>query len=180
MKKNLKICFILIAFFGASAQAADFVLSEKIAVVDIQDVTAKSEVGKNAASVLQKKANEYQSYADNLQKEIQKMDKELMNQKSILSEKAFDEKMQKRNERFVEVNKIVQDKRYSFDKAKYDIDNEIMEHVFHVIEEISKERNFELVLPSNGNVLFFHKNLNISNEVLKRLDKRVKKLKITF
>ena len=72
-----------------------------------------------------------------------------------------------------------QKKRVSLDKAFNQALSDIQKNVTTIITEIAKERQIALVVPASQ-TMYFDPQMNVSAEVLARLNKRLPSLKLAF
>ena len=51
--------------------------------------------------------------------------------------------------------------------------------VIAIVNEIAEDKKLQLVLPSSQ-VLFFDESIDITNQVIKKLNKKISKMKVSF
>lgn len=150
-----------------------------IAVVDIQQVMKESTAAKNVREQLESKQKTFQAAITKKEETLQKEDQELGKQKSVLSKEAFEEKARAFRAKATDVQKDVQSKKALLDSAFEHSLNDIQKVVTEIISDIAKEKGFLLAVPSSQ-ILYADGGLNISNEVLERLNKKLPKLDVKF
>jgi Skp family chaperone for outer membrane proteins len=64
-------------------------------------------------------------------------------------------------------------------KASLDAMSKVNDEIKTIIADISKEKSLDLIVPA-AQTLYYKDELDISNEVLKRLNKEVTKVKVSF
>lgn len=179
----LKKSFIAIAlativtFSAASAQAEP--PAPKVVVVDIQRIMRDSLAAKDLKSQLEAKKNQFQtelkSKGDKLKKEKEDLDK----QQNVLSKDALTAKQKS----FLAEYKALQDdanqKSIKFENAEKSASHDILVAIQEIINDLAKEQNFNIAVPTSQ-LLFAHKDFDISNEVLTRLDKKLPKVTLKF
>ena len=90
MRFKIALLALFIAITPTLALAADPVT--KIAIVDIQKIMRESLAAKDLQQQLEKKKNEFQSEITKQEQQLQKEDKSLAEERSVLSADAFEKK----------------------------------------------------------------------------------------
>lgn len=152
---------------------------QQIAVVNIQYVMKESTAAKNVREQLENKQKTFQADITKKEESLQKEDKELAKQKSVLAKAAFDEKLKAFRTKATDVQKDVQSKKTMLDSAFEHSLNDIQKVVTDIISDISKEKGFVIAIPTSQ-ILFADTKLDISSEVLERLNKKLPKLDVKF
>jgi len=57
--------------------------------------------------------------------------------------------------------------------------SKVNEIIKEIIADIAKDKNYEVIIPASQTV-FFNETLDISEEVLKKLDKKITKVDVKF
>ncbi len=159
--------------FHASAQSAN------IAVVNVQDIMRDSTAAKSVREQLESKQKAYQSELSKKEEALQKEDQELAKQKSVLAKEAFDEKVKAFRAKATEMQKDVQAKKASFENAFQNAGGQIQKTVMEIISDMAKEKGFIVAIPTSQ-VLYADSSLDISQEVLKRLNERLPRVEVKF
>ena len=150
--------------------------NEKIVYVDmnflINDSKAGISINNQMKKVLDKNNSEYQS----LEKRLRQEEKDLLNKKNVLDPNKFKDEVNifknKINKLKVERNKEIENIQKRNVKAK----NELVSIVTEILAKYSSENQINLVLNKESIILGI-KTIDITNEVLTLLDKKVKKIK---
>jgi len=179
MLKKIFTAVIMIGtiFVASNATAAD--IAPKIVVVDIQRIMRDSLAAKDLKTQLEAKKNQYQAElktkSDKLKKEKEDLDK----QQSVLSKDALTAKQKS----FLAEYKTAQDdanqKSIKFENAEKGASRDILVAIQEIINDLAKEQGFNIAVPTSQ-LLFAHKDFDISNEVLTRLDKKLPKVALKF
>lgn len=157
-----------------SATAAD-----KLAVVNIQIIMKDSKAANSVRDQVQTKQKQFQSELDKKEKELQEEDKELAKQRSLLSPEAFKQQYQQFRQKAATAQKEIQKKRVQLDKALGEALADIQQNVVTIVAEVAKEKGANMAI-STSQVLYADPALDITSEVLTRLDKKVPKLTVKF
>jgi Skp family chaperone for outer membrane proteins len=134
-----------------------------------------------AKSIRQQIEARRQSYQEEISKEEQRLheaDKAFAKQRSVLSNEAFAEKRRVFEQEVAEVQRLVQDRRRELDSVAAAALNKVKEALIEIVTSIAEERGFNLVLPSSE-VLFFSRSLDLTEEVLAKLDARLPQVQLS-
>lgn len=144
-----------------------------IGIVDPQRVLQETEKGQRLAETLNAFMKDRQTVVELEQKELRKLENELVAQSTVLSQPArdrkeeqFRQKMAAYQEKIAVLNREVQEK-------QRELQNEFRKHVQEVVERIAENRNLALVLEhgAGSGTLYYQPVLDISNEVIESLGK---------
>ena len=175
------ILYSLIAAAALTFSAPSFAQEAKqsIAVVNIQQVMKDSTAAKSVREQLESKQKTFQTAISKKEEELQKEDQELGKQKSVLSKEEFEKKAKAFRTKATDVQKDVQNKKAMLDGAFEKSLNDIQKVVTEIIADIAKEKGFVVAVPTSQ-ILYASTSLDISAEVLDRLNKKLPKLDVKF
>ena len=177
MKKTLLIITILAISFIATG--SNYANASEIAVVNLQKIMQESSASKSARSQLKAKKQEFQKQISKLEASLQKQDKELAQQKAVLSKDEFSKKLVTFRKKAANAQKDVQAKRAKLNKAFEESLSKIQKSIISIVSKLSKEKGFKIAV-SSSQAIYVSNELDISNEVLKRLNKELPKLNVKF
>jgi len=165
-----------------AAQAAD--APPMVAVVNIQQVMKDSTAAKMVREKLEEKQKSFQSELNKKDEALQKEEKELAKQKGVLAKEAFEEKAAAFRKKVTDMQKEVQSKKGMLDNAYGHALADIQKAVAEIVAELAKEKGFLLAIPMEApptwQILYADSKLDISSEVLSRLNKKLPKLDVKF
>ena len=95
----------------------------------------------------------------------------------MLSEEVFGRRLKVFEDKVAEVQRQIQYRRQALDRAFQEAQRNLRGIALEIVKQIAGERKLDLVL-SQESVLIFLPSLNISDEVLERLDERTKNARI--
>ncbi|MBY0406090.1 MAG: OmpH family outer membrane protein, partial [Rickettsiales bacterium] len=150
-----------------------------IAIVNIQQVMRDSTAAQSVREQLESKQKTFQSEISKKEESLQKEDQELGKKRSVLSKQAFEEKARAFRTKATEVQKEVQAKKATLDAAFERALSDIQKVVTEVIADLAKEKNFQVAIPTSQ-ILYGDTKLDVSAEVLKRLNEKMPKLDVKF
>ncbi|MCB9991432.1 MAG: OmpH family outer membrane protein [Rhodospirillales bacterium] len=151
----------------------------KIGVVNIQEIMSESKAAKSIQEQLQTKRKAYQE-------EISKHEQTLREEKKKLDEMSRDteeakEELTKKAAEFekklMETGKLVEKRKQSLEKAAGDAIAELRKKSIEIISDVADENDYDMIL-TRQNVVLAQKEMDITPEVMKRLDKSLKEIKL--
>jgi len=150
-----------------------------IATINYQTLMASSTAAKSAHEQIEAKVKSMQSEISKKDESFQKEHQEIDKQHSVLSKEAFEEKKRSFAEKVTTAQKEVQSKRAMLDAASERAGNEIQKTITDIIGEMAKEKGFIIAVPTSQ-ILYADPKLDITSEVLDRLNKKLPKLDVKF
>lgn len=177
MKKLLLLSIVILFNLSLNANAAEPEAAEsKIAVVDIQKVLEKSTAAVDIRDRIKKQRDKYQSEISKEEEKLRADEQKLATESSVLAKQAFEKKREEFKAKLIKVQKDVQDKRANLDSSLSSSLEQVQKVVFEIIAELASEKGFEVAVPASQ-ILYWKPEVDITNEVLKRLDKKLPKVK---
>ncbi len=175
----LKICVFLISLTFCGIVSAQDRYVAKVAVVDVESILENS----LAITSIRKSINEL---SENIQKDIaeqekgfKKQEQELLESQKTLSQEKFDSLAAKFNKNVSNIQKNIQLKKIALEQAHSRAIEVVHQKTISIISDLAKEYNFNIVLPSSQ-VLFVISELNITLEVISRLNDSLKEVPIDY
>ena len=144
-----------------------------VGIVDPQRVLQETIPGQRLSDTLNAFMKDRQAVVELEQKELRKLENELMAQSTVVNpsarerkEEQFRQKMAAYQQKIADLNREVQEK-------QRELQNEFRRQVQKVVERIAGDRNLALVLEhgAGSGTLFYQPALDISNEVIEVLGK---------
>jgi Skp family chaperone for outer membrane proteins len=154
---------------GASAQQLPPTVA---AVIDYQRVIRESAAARSITGQIEARRKVYQEEISKEEQRLHEADKAFAKQRSLLTPEAFAEKRREFEEEVAEVQRLVQERRRALDSASAEAFDQVKAALIEVVTSIAEERGFNLVLPSSE-VLFFSRRIDLTDEVLAKLDSRL-------
>lgn len=172
--KTLFLTFALVCFsFIGMAQA-----ELSIAVVSVEDIYNSSKAAKSIKSQQNKLTDEFEAQFKKETDKLEARQKELQKQSADFSPDELKTKGKEFQKQVVEGREKLQKKRADLQKALLKAEADLQRHIIDVSEDIAKEKNYDLVVPKQSTIVV-NTNLDITPEVLKRLDAKVTNIKVT-
>jgi Skp family chaperone for outer membrane proteins len=148
------------------------------AVIDYQRILRDAAAARSIREQIEARRKAYQEEISKEEQRLHEADKEFAKQRSVLSAEAFAEKRRDFEQDVAEVQRMVQERRRELDRMSAAALNEVKEALIEIVTSIAEERGFNLVLPSSE-VLFFSRSLDLTEEVLAKLDARLPQVRLS-
>lgn len=166
------LSFVLLAAGNASAE-------QKYVVVNVQKIMQQATAASAARDQLKAKQKQFQDEVSKQESALQKEDQELAKQRTVLSQEAFQEKVKAFREKAAGVQRDVQGKRAALTKAFDSAITTIQQNVTGIIASMAKEKGFDVAIPASQ-VLYYDPSLDVTDEVLSRLNKQLPSMTVQF
>lgn len=173
MKKQLLALFTIFALTSFSAQASE------VGIIDVEKIVKESKAMKYLQSKVSKKQEEYQKEVTKTQSKLESEQKNLEGKRSVLSKEAFEKEVKKFEEKVNDLKDFVDKRQNSLKAASLEGMNKVNDEIKDIISDLAKERNFDVIIPA-AQALFYNDSLDVSDEVLKRLNKKITKVSVKF
>ena len=147
------------------------------AVIDYQRILLESAASKSIAEQMDIRRKSFQDEIGKEEQRLHEARKSLGKQRSILSDEAFETKQGEFEKEYANVRQLASDRRKQLEKASAEAVNEVKTALIAIVTEIADERGFNLVLPSSQ-VLFFSRQIDLTDEVLSKLDARLSQVAV--
>lgn len=168
--RNLLIYVCIAAtflLFGATAMAAD-----KIAFVDIQKILMESEAGKSSAQEFMKLVERKQGEIQTQERELQKLQEELEQQRSLLTESAYREKDLDFQKRLRDYKRFVDDANEEMRMREQQLAQLLIPGIQKVIDDIGEKEGYTAIFDvGTGGLLFTSEAKDITGRVVEVYNK---------
>lgn len=149
----------------------------KVAVLDVQRILREAKSMKNIRDQIGALRKTYQEEIEKLQADLRTANEEVRRKRSILSPEAFDEERRKFDQRVAEVQRIVQQRNQQLDRANADAVVQVQKAYNEIVLELANERAYGLIFRKSATIIV-HPPIEVTPEVLARLDKRLPTVKV--
>ena len=172
---SLIVAAALLVASPAMAQAQD----GTIATVNIQQIMHDSTAAQSVRDQLEGKQKAFQAEITKKQDTLQKEKAELDKKESVLAKAAFEAKERAFMSKVTKAREEMDNKKALLDNAFSRSLNQIQKSVTDIIADMAKEKGFMVAIPSSE-LLYGDSKLDITGEVLKRLNQKLPKLDVQF
>ncbi len=167
-KKNL--IYILIIFFSTISLSKS---NENIAYLDLDNIVKSTKAGKSIINKLKTSKDSALKKFEKKEKELKKVEEDINKQKNVLSKEELRNKVSDfrkeissfQNER----DKLIND----FNVKKIKEFENFFKKITPIIGEYVEKKNIDIVLDKK-NIFLANKNNDITNEVIKLIDEKIK------
>ena len=173
MKKQLITIFALSTFFSFNANSAG------IGVLDVEKIVKESAAMRDIQKKVSKKQEDYQKDVTSKQTALEAEQKNLEKRKNVISQEAFEKEAKPFEKKVDDLKEFVDKKQNSLKKASLDGMSKVNDKIKDIVADISKEKELDVIIPA-AQALYYKDELDISDEVLKRLNKKITKVEIKF
>jgi len=151
-----------------------------IAVIDGQRIIRESAALKGARQQLEQFRLAFQSEITKDDEKLRAEDQELGRQRAVLSPEVFEQRRQAFQNKVIELQRRVQERSQSVDKMLGGVRDQVTQQVVEILREVGVERGYNMVLDRAQVQIFLGDNIDITSEVLRRLDQRLPSVKVTL
>ncbi len=171
LKKIILFSFLIISF------SSSVFSTEKIFAIDMDLLLEKSLAGKSITKQLQSIQKKNREYFTKEEKTLKNKEKEIIDQKNILSKEELNKKISALKKEVNEMNKERNKRRSSYNNTKNKLIQSFLKQVNPIITDYAKNNNISMIIDQK-NLIISKNEINITNKILKQLDEKIKKIKI--
>ena len=169
------VAAILALLWNGTAHAADV----KIGVIEPQKVLDGTRNGKKIKDSLQEYVKSRQKIIDLEEEELKKIEEDLVKQSAVLSADAKKEKEETFRKRMMEYQRKVAQLNQEVQNKKKEVLDEFNKGLEQIVKGIADKEKLSLVVEKGDNgagalVVYSHPSLDITDRVIKELDKGAK------
>jgi len=150
-----------------------------VAVVNTAKIMRDSKAAQSVRSQLQAKQKSFQADLDAKEKQLLAEDQALAKQQGSVDKAAFEQKVKDFRTKAANAQREVQQKKLAVDKALAGSLEDIQENVMQIVKEVAAEKKISVVV-SGAQVLYAEPSLDITDEVLNRLNKKLPNVAVKF
>jgi len=168
--------FALIVAITPAAHAED-AKSLNIAVVDIQSLLKNSKAAQSIETQISAMRKSFQAEVEKEEKTLRDKEKAILAEKDKLKEEELKTKAQDFQKQVTASQKKVQDRKTTLDKAIAGALGKLRAEIVKIVAEIGEKKGLDLVL-ARTDVVIVDKELDITSEVLTRIDAQLPNVKV--
>ena len=160
-----------------SAPASQSMDVQRIGLADLNGILRAADANKKVRELLDTQRQKFQDEFSVVESELQQTERDLMSKRELLSADEYDKQIKAFQQRVTQLQQDIQRKRQAIDNAYQKAQSDIRSEALSIIAEIAREMKLDLVLNRDSSLIFLP-HLNISDEVLTRLNERTKNARI--
>ena len=170
MKFSNKYFFILIFFFFNIPQVNS---SEPIAYIDMDFIIKNSKIGKKTLNLINNRNNKNINELKEKEKILKDLESKLISKKNIISKENFDKEVllfKEKAKKFKDDQLKMVENFNNFKKKELDA---VLSKISPIINAYMEKKSVKILLDSK-NILIGRSNLNLTNEVIKEINEKIK------
>ncbi len=150
---------------------------QRIGLADLNGILRAADANVKVRELLDTQRQKFQDEFSLVEAELQQTERDLMSKRELLSAEEYDRQIKAFQARVTQLQQDIQRKRQAIDNAYQKAQSDIRAEALSIITEIARDMNLDLVLNRDASLIFLP-HLNISDEVLTRLNERTKNARI--
>ena len=169
IRKSLQIIVIasVLLFAAQGAIAADV----KLGVMNVQKIIVSCKAGQAAKERFDVKMKDLQSSFQDEEADLKKLQAEIKKKSSAWSEEKKAEKVREFQKNGRELQAKTEDARFEMKQLQDKELEPILKALEKVVEKYGKDQGYTMILDSKNGVIFFDKTIDLSDSIVKLLDK---------
>ena len=150
---------------------------QRIGLADLNGILRAADANVKVRELLDTQRQKFQDEFSLVEAELQQTERDLMSKRELLSADEYDRQIKAFQARVTQLQQDIQRKRQAIDNAYQKAQSDIRSEALSIITEIARDMSLDLVLNRDASLIFLP-HLNISDEVLTRLNERTKNARI--
>ena len=176
--KNFKVVAMMSLLFISNLNASEASDGKNFAVISIQKVSESCGVFQNIRSQMNERMKKLSADFDLRGQKIKSEEKKVENEKSLISNVKYSEKMNEVNKSKQEIQVALESEKQKLQKVYFDAISEVNKKMISTIETIEKKKNYHAVFELSTLV---HSDLdNITEEVIAEMNKTLPNYEMKF
>lgn len=167
-----------IVLLATPALAKDDIISA-IAVIDVQRVLQESAAAKSVQKQIEDQRVKFQAEIAKEEAELRQTEQELSKARGTVNPDVYAEREQKLRQRFLVVERHVQARRKALDQGFTDSLNVVRKKILDIVNDLATSRGLSLIVVKQQ-ALWNDKKMEITDEVLERVNKELKDVPVTI
>jgi len=152
---------------------APFIAVKRIALVDLDGVIRNANANNRIRELLDGQRAKFQEEFRAVEVDLQQSERDLLSRRDLMAKDEYDKLVSAFQARVAKLQKDIQYKRQAMDNAYQTALSRIRSLAMEEVTKIAGEKKIDLILKRDSSVIFLP-HLNISDEVLNRLNVRTK------
>ena len=173
-KTKYLLSFILILFFSVNISLA---FAEKIVYIDMDKIMQISKAGKNAISKINDQKKKDVSKFQKIEKELKSREQDLITKKNVISAEEFNKKLETLTKEINNYRTLRQEAIDLSTKSRLNASADFAEKIKPILADYASENNIDMIIQKK-NIIMGKTDLDITDVILKIVDKKINKLKV--
>ncbi|MES2215076.1 MAG: OmpH family outer membrane protein [Pseudomonadota bacterium] len=177
---NFRVLFGLLSIFCAfNSFAAESGYQARIAIVDVQAILEKSLAVQSIRKTIEGVSEALHKEMLSREQELKQAEEVIIKKRGVIKEEEFDKEVTNFGKKVSDAQRIIQEKKAKLEQAHAEAMAKVHEATIGIIRGMSKEYGFNVALP-NSNVLYATDDLNITAEVIAKLNSQLKSITVNY
>ena len=172
--KSFKLFLLSLLFFVISNSV---IAETKIAFIDVQYIMENSLAGQSLKKQLENNHKKNLKDFKTKEEDLKKKEQEILKKKNILSKEEFQKEISDLRNKVKNYNEERNKKINSLTKKRLESMEKILKNLSPILTDYSKENNISIVMDKKY-IIVGKTELNLTEEILKLLDNKIKKISI--
>ena len=151
--------------------------AEKIVYIDMDRIMQISKAGKNAISKINDQKKKDVSKFQKIEKELKSKEEDLITKKNVISAEEFNKKLENLSKEINNYRTLRQEAIDLSTKSRLNASADFAEKIKPILAEYASENNIDIIIQKK-NIIMGKTDLDITDEILKIVDKKINKLKV--
>ncbi len=173
-KTQYLLSFVLILFFSVNISLA---FAEKIVYIDMDKIMQISKAGKNAISKINDQKKKDVSKFQKIEKELKSREQDLITKKNVISAEEFNKKLETLTKEINNYRTLRQEAIDLSTKSRLNASADFAEKIKPILADYASENNIDMIIQKK-NIIMGKTDLDITEAILKIVDKKINKLKV--
>ena len=153
--------------------------TQLLGFLDVQRIITESSASKMIRPEFNKLRKEFQKRVSDQERKLRQAEQELSRQRVLLAPEAFAKKRRLFSAEARKVQKSVRLRKSELDRVIARTKNEILKNLIVVAKEVAKKRKLSVLMEKRF-VFLSHRSLDVTNEIITLLNKRLPTVNIVF
>ncbi|HZD25709.1 MAG TPA: OmpH family outer membrane protein [Alphaproteobacteria bacterium] len=150
-----------------------------IAVLDVQKVLRESKAAQDVQQAVEQRRQTFEKKINDERDKLKAEEDKLRKQQTVLSPKAFDKRRRELERRYADLRRDADRTSSRLNDAVNAAMHTLRKEVAKIVADIMNEQNINITLARTA-VLVFDERLNVTDQVLARLNEKLPKLDVDF
>ena len=169
----MKIGWLVCVFVVVGLSSTTIAQAQKIVIIDTQRVITESIIGKAAKNNLEVEIKKGQAKVAALKADFERQRSDLEKQSAILSGSALESRREELERKQVEFQSIFQDIQEKLARSNDAEISKVVSQINELVKALAQEKEYQFVFERDRkSVLFSSERIDITDEVVKSLDKK--------
>ena len=173
-KTKYLLSFVLILFFSVNISLG---YAEKIVYIDMDKIMQISKAGKNAISKINDQKKKDVSKFQKIEKELKSREQDLITKKNVISAEEFNKKLETLTKEINNYRTLRQEAIDLSTKSRLNASADFAEKIKPILADYASENKIDMIIQKK-NIIMGKTDLDITDVILKIVDKKINKLKV--